>query len=252
MIDSGLAGRFKTNAIAGPSTRPHASRPWLTPYPRFGYLCGPMTSAIGLLLTLVAFAVLTFAIASADSAVAATRAVPSPTSTLVHTYDAPAASYDGSVRWLPGRVDAHEASDAVTGATAASATSRTEDPSCACSIYGFGVAAKSAAELPEGYRSFSAAKRALGSPGEGNVFDHVVEQSQIKRSGFAPEEIHNPFNMNPVSSGTNQLKANYYSTKQGFTGGRTVRDWLNGQSFADQYEFGMDSVNKIQNGLPLP
>jgi hypothetical protein len=44
------------------------------------------------------------------------------------------------------------------------------------------------AELPSGYSSFSAAKRDMGSPGQGNVFDHVVEQSQIRRSGFAPDE----------------------------------------------------------------
>lgn len=108
------------------------------------------------------------------------------------------------------------------------------------------------AELPAGYSSFSAAKTGMGSPGTGNVFDHVVEQSQIGRSGFSPEEIHNPFNMNPVSAGTNQLKANYYSTKQFFTGGGTVRDWMNGQSFSDQYEFGMDVLRRIENGLPLP
>jgi len=108
------------------------------------------------------------------------------------------------------------------------------------------------AELPAGYSSFGAAKNAMGSPGAGNVFDHVVEQSQIGRSGFSPEEIYSPFNMNPVSAGTNQLKANYYSTKQFFTGGGTVRDWLNGQSFADQYEFGMDVLRRIENGLPLP
>lgn len=112
-----------------------------------------------------------------------------------------------------------------------------------------GVAAKAGAELPEGYSSFSAAKRAMGSPGEGNVFDHVVEQSQIKRSGFAPEEIHNPFNMNPVSARTNQIKANYYSSKQPFTGGGTVRDWLTGQSFADQYSFGMDVLTQIRRGI---
>jgi hypothetical protein len=58
--------------------------------------------------------------------------------------------------------------------------------------------------------------------------------------------------MNPVSAGTNQLKANYYSTKQFFTGGGTVRDWMSGQSFADQYEFGMDVLRRIENGLPLP
>jgi hypothetical protein len=107
-----------------------------------------------------------------------------------------------------------------------------------------------AAEM-SGYRSFSAAKRALESPGEGNVFDHVVEQSQIGRSGFTPEEIHNPFNMNPVSAETNQLKANYYSSKQFFTGGGTVRDWLTGQSFADQYEFGMDVLMRIRQGVLL-
>lgn len=61
-------------------------------------------------------------------------------------------------------------------------------------------AARTVPQLPEGYSSFSAAERAMGSPGQGNVFDHVVEQSQIKRSGFAAEAVHNPFNMNPVSA----------------------------------------------------
>lgn len=94
--------------------------------------------------------------------------------------------------------------------------------------------------LLPGYKTFSAAKQDLGSPGVGNVFDHTVEQSQIGRSGFAPEEIHSPYNLNPVPAGLNQLKANYYSSIRAFTGGGTVRDWLTGQSFADQYEFGMD------------
>jgi RHS repeat-associated protein len=101
----------------------------------------------------------------------------------------------------------------------------------------------------EGYRSFSAAKRALGSPGEGNVFDHVVEQSQIGRSGFSPEEIHHPFNMNPVSAETNQLKADYYSRKLDFTNGGTVRDWLSGKSFQFQYDFGMKTLADIEAGL---
>jgi hypothetical protein len=104
----------------------------------------------------------------------------------------------------------------------------------------------------QGYSSFRAAKAALGSPGSGNVFDHVVEQSQIGRSGFAPEDIHNPFNLDPVGAGINQLKANYYSSIRPFTGGQTVRDWLTGQSFADQYNFGMDVNGRLQSGLPLP
>lgn len=118
-----------------------------------------------------------------------------------------------------------------------------------CPLRGTRSAAKTGAELPDGYSSFSAAKRAMGSPGEGNVFDHVVEQSQIKRSSFAPENIHNPFNMNPVSARTNQIKANYYSSKQPFTGGGTVRDWLTGQSFVDQYSFGMYVLTQIRRGV---
>jgi RHS repeat-associated protein len=106
--------------------------------------------------------------------------------------------------------------------------------------------------LLPGYKTFSAAKRELGSPGVGNVFDHTVEQSQIGRSGFAPEEIHSPYNLNPVPAGLNQLKANYYSSIRPFTGGGTVRDWLTGQSFADQYEFGMDMMMMMRNGTPLP
>jgi len=106
--------------------------------------------------------------------------------------------------------------------------------------------------VPSGSGAFQAAKADLGSPGPGNVFDHVVEQSQIGRSGFAPEDIHNPFNLDPVDAAINQAKANYYSSKTLFSGGGTVRDWLTGQSFADQYNFGMRINGLLQAGLPLP
>jgi hypothetical protein len=55
--------------------------------------------------------------------------------------------------------------------------------------------------------------------------------------------------MNPVSAQTNQIKANYYSSKQPFSDGLMVRDWLNPQSFAEQYEFGMDILARISRGL---
>lgn len=105
-----------------------------------------------------------------------------------------------------------------------------------------------AAELP-GYRSFAAAKRDLGPAGPGKVYDHVVEQSQIGRSGFKPEEVHHPYNLNPVDARVNQAKANYYSSRQPFTGGSTVREWLSGQSFSEQYEFGMDVLRQIESGV---
>lgn len=68
------------------------------------------------------------------------------------------------------------------------------------------------------------------------------------RSGFSSEQINNPENLNAVPSELNQLKANYYSSIQPFTNGMTVRDWLNGQSFGDQWNFGMSVTEDIWNG----
>lgn len=67
----------------------------------------------------------------------------------------------------------------------------------------------SSADLPC-YSSFKAAKADLGAAGPGDVCDHVVEQSQIARSGFAPEEIHNPFNLDPYLAESTSSMANYY------------------------------------------
>jgi hypothetical protein len=56
----------------------------------------------------------------------------------------------------------------------------------------------------------------------------------------------------PIAGGLNQLKANYYASIRPFTGGQIVRTWLAGQSFADQYEFGLDITMMLRNGSPLP
>jgi hypothetical protein len=56
----------------------------------------------------------------------------------------------------------------------------------------------------------------------------------------------------PRAQGINQLKANYYASIRPFTGGVTVRDWLTGRSFADQYEFGIHILMYLTNGSPLP
>jgi hypothetical protein len=31
-----------------------------------------------------------------------------------------------------------------------------------------------------------------------------------------------------------------------------VRDWITGQSFADQFDFGIDILMYLRNGVPLP
>ena len=78
----------------------------------------------------------------------------------------------------------------------------------------------------------------MGSAGENNVWHHVVEQSQIKKSGLLPQEIHNTLNVIPIDELTHRKINGYYSSIRDFTGGLRVRDWLAGRSFNDQYEFG--------------
>jgi RHS repeat-associated protein len=103
-----------------------------------------------------------------------------------------------------------------------------------------------------GLSSFRQAKSELGPAGTNRVYDHVVEQSQMRRSGFPPEMIHNSANLEPVAPEINQLKANYYSSIRGFTGRGTVRDWLTGQEFDKQLEFGLDVLRRLLGGDPLP
>ena len=98
-------------------------------------------------------------------------------------------------------------------------------------------------ELPanQGYDSFGKLKAAIGSPGAGNHWHHIVEQSQIDKSGFSAQQIHNTSNIIAVDAATHAKITGYYNTKTfKFTGGLSVRDWLAGQSYEYQYEFGLN------------
>ncbi|OPX41900.1 tRNA(Glu)-specific nuclease WapA precursor [Ruminiclostridium hungatei] len=102
--------------------------------------------------------------------------------------------------------------------------------------------AKGAGSAGQGFNTFNAAKKALGSPGQGNQWHHIVEQSQISKSGFSPTQIQNTNNLIAVDKATHAQISGYYSSKQAFTGGKTVRDWLAGQSYEKQFEFGMQKL----------
>ena len=103
-------------------------------------------------------------------------------------------------------------------------------------------------DLPpnQGYSSFKDLKKSIGSAGNGNDWHHIVEQSQIKKSGFNPEQIHNTNNIIAVDHATHMKITGYYNTKSfRFTGGLSVRDWLAGQSYEIQYNFGLDVLRKF-------
>jgi len=100
--------------------------------------------------------------------------------------------------------------------------------------------------LGKGFDSFNDAKKFLGSPGEGNQWHHIVEQSQIQKSGFESQVIQNTDNLIAVDKATHAKISGYYNTKSfDFTGGLSVRNWLAGQSFEKQYEFGMNVLKQF-------
>ena len=54
--------------------------------------------------------------------------------------------------------------------------------------------------------------------------------------------IQNTGNIISISKGTHRAISGYYSSIQPFTGGMTVRNWLAGQNFEAQYEFGLNVI----------
>lgn len=97
------------------------------------------------------------------------------------------------------------------------------------------------------FNNFKDLKAELGSPGEGNAWHHIVEQSQIGKSGFSSSQINNVNNVVSIPHGKGTVHAKisgFYSSKRPFTGGKTVREWLSGKSFQEQFDFGMDILKQ--------
>lgn len=98
----------------------------------------------------------------------------------------------------------------------------------------------------KGYNSFSELKKAVGTAGQGKHWHHIVEQSQIDKSGFSVQQIHNTSNVIAVDRATHAKITGYYNTKIfRYTNGLSVRDWLAGQSYEYQYEFGINILKKF-------
>ncbi|HKX77416.1 MAG TPA: hypothetical protein VJM34_02735, partial [Novosphingobium sp.] len=98
------------------------------------------------------------------------------------------------------------------------------------------------------FTSFSALKRYLGSPGTGNQWHHIVEQTPGNLKAFGAETIHSIDNVVAVSKdmhiGKGTISA-YYSGKDFFTNGQTIRQWVSTQSFQAQRQFGLDVIKRF-------
>ena len=106
--------------------------------------------------------------------------------------------------------------------------------------YGVSTAATSIAKGGGArFSSFSALKRSLGSAGKGFDWHHIVEQCQISKSGFSKYWIQNSNNVVRISKSVHTKVTAYYNQVHSFTNGMKFRNWLAGQDFKTQYEWGI-------------
>ena len=97
----------------------------------------------------------------------------------------------------------------------------------------------------KGFDTFDQLKKYLGPAGDGMEWHHIVEQSQIIKSGFSPRTIHNTGNVIAVEEGTHDLITAVYNTNVAGPGSGRVRNWLAGQSFGSQYKFGIQVLRNL-------
>ena len=72
---------------------------------------------------------------------------------------------------------------------------------------------------------------------------HIVEQCQTPKSGFDNSQIQSSSNKIELDYALHRAISGYYSSKQDFTDGLRVRDWLAGKSFEYQTDFGWRVIN---------
>ena len=128
---------------------------------------------------------------------------------------------------------AYGSSAVVAGAGGATATTSTAEIITSGGGIGF-----------EGYRQL---KDYLGSAGAGYHWHHIVEQNQIRKSGFPSTWVNNTLNIIKLSEDVHKAITSYYQSipSEGFTNGMRFRDWLAGQSFETQYEWGIKILRML-------
>ena len=99
-----------------------------------------------------------------------------------------------------------------------------------------------------GFNTFKFFKQLFGSAGKGQAWHHIVEQTPGNIARFGEQMIHNTNNLIKLPHGAGSIHAKisgYYSSKQKFTNGLTVREWLSTKSFQEQYKFGIEKLKEL-------
>lgn len=74
---------------------------------------------------------------------------------------------------------------------------------------------------------------------------HLVEQTSGNIAQFGPKAVHNTGNLVRVEAPVHRQVSAYYSSKQPFTNGATVRQWLSNQTFEAQQTFGREILTQF-------
>jgi hypothetical protein len=72
---------------------------------------------------------------------------------------------------------------------------------------------------------------------------HIVEQCQAAQ--FGQRRIQSIENIVAIPAEAHTRLSAFYSSKQQISAPNTVREWLRGQSFEAQYEFGMAQLKRV-------
>jgi len=98
-----------------------------------------------------------------------------------------------------------------------------------------------------GFTTFAKFKEFFRVGTSGNQLHHIVEQSQIAKSGFDPTRIHNIGNIVEVTRLDHIEISRYYSKIHAFTNGLRFRDWLAAQNFTfeKQFQMGLEVMREL-------
>ncbi len=103
----------------------------------------------------------------------------------------------------------------------------------------------------KGYETFEAFKNAEGTAENGNAWHHIVSQLPSNIMKFGEMAVHNTNNLIQLPDRKGQLHrqiTGYYNSIDPITTGSNtirVRDWISGQSFIEQWKFGVETINRF-------
>ena len=108
---------------------------------------------------------------------------------------------------------------------------------------GRAAAAEGVALFRRAFNSERQLKDYLGSAPKGMHWHHIVEKNKAVQ--FGQQRIQSIENIVAVPEKEHNQLSGFYASKQPYSEDMRVRHWLRGQSFEEQYEFGMKQLKRV-------